>query len=581
MASTNVGSIHYDLSLDKSKFEKSADSVLDRVSSVGKSFLKFGALAGGAVAGFSALSVKAFTEAENAMTQTEAVLKSTGGVAGVTAEQVSELASSLQSVTAFADETIQSGQNILLTFTNIGKNIFPQATEVMLDMSQALGQDVKSSAIQLGKALQDPILGVTALRRVGVNFTESQQDMIKSLVESGRTLEAQKMILKELQIEFGGSAKAAGTTFAGKLAILKNRLGDIQEVVGKLLTDAITPAVSAFADFVTKVDWEQVITRSKDSIVAFKNELVRIYQIVFNYVSPGLERFWNTLKILADALYMTVVPSLKALWDKFGEILPRLKELWDAIEPGFTGALKVLASVLGAILLTQLWVAINMFNLFVTTTTFVIDVVSQLIQWLGNLVGAYINVWKELWKLVNALWDFGRDFIKGLWNGMKDAWREVTGWIGSIPNMIKGMVDLRGILWDAGWHAINSLWEGAKSGWNKVSGWFKGLAKEIKDIKGPIEKDRIMLLDEGKAIMQGFQKGLLSGYSNVRSTLQGISKDINPTFAGSNMTNNNSTSIYGNVNIGSQNDAEDFFRRINREQINVGNGIASLGTSYV
>lgn len=208
------------------------------------------AAAGAAAVAFGVASVKAFSESENVISQTNAVIKSTGGVAGVSAKQVGELASSLQKVTKFSDETIQSGQNLLLTFTNISKDIFPEATETMLNMSEALGQDVKSSAIQLGKALQDPILGVTALRRVGVNFNDSQRDVIKNLVETGRAAEAQKMILKELQVEFGGSARAAGETFAGKLAILKNNLNDVQESIGKSIVDALTPFAQKLAAFV-------------------------------------------------------------------------------------------------------------------------------------------------------------------------------------------------------------------------------------------------------------------------------------------------------------------------------------------
>src|SRR3989304_7377426 len=102
-------------------------------------------------------------------------------------------------VTRFGDEAILSGENMLLTFTNIGKDVFPEATEVMLDMSQALGQDIKSSAIQLGKALQDPIQGVTALRRGGGNFTEDQQKMIESMGEAGDLLGGHKVIFPEVQ----------------------------------------------------------------------------------------------------------------------------------------------------------------------------------------------------------------------------------------------------------------------------------------------------------------------------------------------------------------------------------------------
>lgn len=160
--------------------------------------------------------------------QLDAVIASTGGAAGVTAEEVKALASSLQEVTNFGDEATISGANLLLTFTNIGEDVFPRTTETMLDMSQALGQDMKSSAIQLGKALNDPIAGVTALSRVGVSFTEEQKEMIKAMVEAGDVAGAQTLILDELEKEFGGSARA----MADPAIQLQNAWGDFKEEIG-------------------------------------------------------------------------------------------------------------------------------------------------------------------------------------------------------------------------------------------------------------------------------------------------------------------------------------------------------------
>lgn len=105
--------------------------------------------------------------------QLEAVLKSTGGTVGLTAEQIKNYASELQTTTGIADDVIQSGQNMLLTFTNIGKDVFPKATNTLLDMATAMNggatpsaEALKGSAIQLGKALNDPIEGISALSRV-------------------------------------------------------------------------------------------------------------------------------------------------------------------------------------------------------------------------------------------------------------------------------------------------------------------------------------------------------------------------------------------------------------------------------
>lgn len=197
----------------------------------------------GALSAEAFRSVAAFEESARGVMQLETVLKSTNGVAGITKERALQIASGLEEMTSYSDDAVLSAENLMLTFTAINKDVFPQAIETALDMSTALGQDTKSSVIQLGKALQDPILGVSALARVGVNFNEQQKETIKSLVENGRTMEAQRLILKELNTEFGGSAEAATATFSGRLEQLKNQFGNIEEVIGQVIVNALAPFV--------------------------------------------------------------------------------------------------------------------------------------------------------------------------------------------------------------------------------------------------------------------------------------------------------------------------------------------------
>ena len=187
-------------------------------------------IAGAAILAPLALSVEAAGESEKAQTQLAAVLASTGSAAGVTAEKANELSDALERQTTFRITTRSTVQleDLLLTFTNIKDDIFPDATKAVLNMSVALGEDTKNGAIQLGKALQDPIIGVTALRRVGVDFSADQIEVIKNLVNTGHTLDAQKLILKELNTEFGGSAAAAATTFDGRMQQLQNSTHDLE-----------------------------------------------------------------------------------------------------------------------------------------------------------------------------------------------------------------------------------------------------------------------------------------------------------------------------------------------------------------
>ena len=284
-----------------------------------------------------------------------AVIKSTGGVAKITADQMGDLATAISNKTGADDEAVQSGENLLATFTNVrnetgkGNDIFNQATQAAVDMASAMNNGVvdanglKSANIQLGKALNDPIKGVTALSKVGVSFTQKQKDQIKTLVDSGKTLEAQKIILGEVGKEFGGAAAAA----ADPLTRLQTIGGNLAEKIGgfllptvdKLATfigDTAIPKISAFSDvFAAKVTpklqefggfvKDEVVPRLKDFAGFFKDEilprLVDFAGFVTGKVVPAVADFVTNLAT-------SLAPTVKDVFGFFKtEVLPRLKDL--------------------------------------------------------------------------------------------------------------------------------------------------------------------------------------------------------------------------------------------------------------
>jgi hypothetical protein len=197
-------------------------------------------------------TIKAFRADEQAAFRTEQVIKSTGKAAGLTAEEISKMSQELQDFTTFAADAIQSGANLLLTFTKIGKETFPRATEVMLDMATAMGTGLKESAIQLGKALNDPVLGVSALTRVGVQFTEQQKAQIKVFVETNEIAKAQAIILKELETQMGGAAKAAAQG-TGAFIQLNEVLGNIFSKIGENIFKRIEPFVQKLKEIAINI----------------------------------------------------------------------------------------------------------------------------------------------------------------------------------------------------------------------------------------------------------------------------------------------------------------------------------------
>jgi hypothetical protein len=242
---TEVATLQAKFEADTGNFEKGAKTVQSGLGSIANLAKGVGNLLTGMipVALFGA-AIKEASDMQTELAQLDAVLKSTKGAAGVTEKAVVGLASAFQKTTRFSDDQVLSAENILLTFPKISKNIFPDVTEAVLDMATALKMDTKAAAIMIGKMLQSSA-GVNAAARAGVNFTKQEQAKITALYASGRAAEAQVLILKELQTEFGGSARAAGATFAGSLDRLRNSALDLAETIGM----AILPALQKFVDF--------------------------------------------------------------------------------------------------------------------------------------------------------------------------------------------------------------------------------------------------------------------------------------------------------------------------------------------
>jgi hypothetical protein len=269
-------------------------------------------------------------EAEQVASQTAAVLKSTGEAAGLSADDISGYASSLSKLTPFEDEAIQSAENLLLTFTNIGKDVFPDATETVLNMSQALGQDLKSSSVQLGKALNDPIKGITALSRVGVSFTDEQKEQIKTLQESGDMMGAQKVILAELEKEFGGAAKAAGQTFGGQMVILQTAIGNVAEAIGgplvkglSSLATAALPAVQAFAD---------ELPAAIDGFMGQLSGLGDVLAPLITILTDG----WQTVIQVFQGDW-SASDSIDPVVNAIGLLATGINDLWTIAQDAFTG----------------------------------------------------------------------------------------------------------------------------------------------------------------------------------------------------------------------------------------------------
>ena len=304
---------------------------------IGSAALKMGAVffaAKGVINGVKG-AINAFGEQEMAMKKIETVLKSTNNASGITAQGYADMASELQSLTTFGDEAIMGAQSLMMTFTKVGQDVMPKAIETTLNMAEAMGVGLKEQTIQLGKALNDPILGISALSRVGVQLSEQQKASIKDFMAVGDAASAQGVILGELETQFGGMARGAKDTMEGSIKSMKNSLGDLGEVAGGLLAPAIEAGANLITgiaaqaekgiNFAKTIDWEATFKNMQDNTEVLWDAWISVARV--------------TMDILPDLLGDAIPKMMNYLFDfikwTVDAVIGIAKDLWKPIGNAF------------------------------------------------------------------------------------------------------------------------------------------------------------------------------------------------------------------------------------------------------
>ena len=315
MAEVGWASLGIVPTLDKgfdAKLSRGLDPALTRVGrDSGKRFGGFlgkAAVAGAAGvigAGFAAFrfgqdALGEAREAQEISRTTAAILKATGGAAKLSRKEYDKLTESLMEKTAVDDEQIAQAGNLLLTFKNIKRegpgvaDIFGRTLASALDLSAAGFGSSDSAAKMLGKALNDPVKGITALSRAGVTFSEDQKKAIESMVESNDLLGAQKLILKEVESQVGGTAEKQKTS-AKELEVA---WGNVKEEIGF----ALIPVMEDLADFML----DKGIPAAEDFSGWLKDEGIPQFKKLADKVEPLgrelLPAVGDALGVAKDAL---------------------------------------------------------------------------------------------------------------------------------------------------------------------------------------------------------------------------------------------------------------------------------------
>lgn len=430
-----------------SRTMRSVDSGLGRT---GRSFSRFGKIAAGGMAagavavGAMVVSVgRDLANMERLQAQTNAAIRSTGGVANVSVRHVARFAAGIQAMSGIQEESIIEGQNMLLTFTNIrnevgrGNDIFDQAASAATDLSVALGMDMSGAAMQVGKALNDPIAGLGRLQRIGVTFTDQQKAQVEQMMAVGDTAGAQGVILGELQREFGGSAAAFGETTAGQFSRIRESIGDVAEglvvklmpslaAAGNWIRTKMIPALSEFADWLGP----RIMPAMEAVVGWFQENWPQISKTVTDV-------FMNVKGVVTD-----VVSFLTTLWQAFGDdILSHIQRVWPTIQQIITGVMQIIQGVIHTVssLIKGDWGEVwnGLKDTFKGVWNVIVGVVRNSVQVVRSVIGV---AWQLIETVTKGTWRRIRTGLDNVWNGIKSGVRALKEGIGSIWEGLKSVL---------------------------------------------------------------------------------------------------------------------------------------------
>jgi len=445
-----------------SVIDKSVSKASKRIQAL-NSFGSTAAIVGGAITGIAGNSLQAARENLEANRRLEQVFRSMGDATGVAAKQAEDYASKLELQIGVEDEVIMATQAKIATFNKVSDStarmagIFDRATQAAFDMASAGFGEADQNAVQLGKALQDPVNGINALRRSGITFSDAEKKKIKILVESNKTLEAQKIVLAAVEKQVGGVAKAT----ADPIQVMQTAWSEVTEEIGKKLM----PYVQQFAAWLTTfipmvIDWVDANSKLITTIAAVGAAL-----LVVGTVSKIVSAILATNPIVL--IIMAIAAAAILIYTYWDPIKAWFINLWDKVKAVFNTA----------------WEFIK--NIFLHYTP----------------VGLVINNWSKITAFFTGLWDKVKHLFVAAWEWIKNIflnytpagliikyWAPITGWFTNMWDKIKNIfssawdwvMNLGNKFFDAGTNIILNIWNGIKSMIDKPIEAIKDMATKIR-----------------------------------------------------------------------------------------------------
>ncbi|KST86798.1 phage tail tape measure protein [Lactococcus lactis] len=288
----------------------------------------------------------------------------------------------------------------------------------------------------------------------------------------------------------------------------------------------------------------------------------------FNQFKEDFTMLWQTLFTNIQTLVTTFVQIIVGFFTSWGQtvsniwstVVDTIQSLWGAFT---TWVINMAKSIVDGIV--NGWNAFKQgtIDLWNATIQWVKDTWASFKQWVVGSANAIVNGVKQGWENLKQgtidLWNGMVEGLKGIWDGLKQS---VSDLIDNVVNIFNTLKNIN--LLDIGKAIIDGFVKGLKQKWEDGMKFISGIGDWIREHKGPIRKDRKLLTPAGNAIMTGLNSGLTGGFRDVQSNVSGMgdmianainsdySVDIGANVAAANRSISSQVSHDVNLNQGKQ-----------------------------
>lgn len=393
------------------------------------------------------------------------------------------------------DSLVTAAENIVPRISTIAGTLI----ETLPTAISELGTTLLPAVMEIGGSLLTAIGGI--LEELVTNVLPNAFAQIGEWF-SGIDISA---AIEELQSKIGeGIARISDWLTHGTKDIL-NVSDFVFQKVGEV-TSLIMENVPTIVDsigYILKAIGETLLSSAPEFLRQAGDFLANFINAIGENAPKWMESFANAVKGLIDLVIENGPEILSAAADFFGKILQALIENAPKI---LEALLSTLMDLIGYVLThipEILGAAVEFFGQILGA---LLDAIPQILESLGGLV---LDAIDAIAGAVGDMLNAGIEFLGGLLDGVVQKGEEILDWFANLPqNLLNALGDLGSLLWDAGASILNGLWDGMVSIWNDLTGWVGGLADQIASLKGPLPYDKVVLVENGKTLMEGLGGGM-------------------------------------------------------------------------